>query len=213
MTDQKTKLTLADAAVVAGKSTNTLNRAKNSGKISVEKIEKIAYYDVSELSRVYPKTFDLSRLEKDNDNKKSQENVDSKNNPKNSVEFQLLEEKINSKEKEIEFLGKQLVREREILDREREINDDMKEALRKSQNHETYLLEYQEKKEGQGDDFKVVLKPMQDEIDNLTKLADENKKEKADLIKANRVYAWVAFLVLASLGIFAFVQSDIIQFN
>ena len=102
MTPNKTKLTLADAATVAGKSTNTLNRAKNSGKISVEIIDKVAYYDVSELARVYPKTFDFNRLEKDNDNETPTDKVASRSSSDISADIKILEEKLNSANKLLE---------------------------------------------------------------------------------------------------------------
>ena len=165
----ETKLKLAEAAKIAGISTNTLNRAKQSGKVSVEKVDNISYYDVSELARVYSKTFNVNQITTRNNELQSNTKVLP---PQKNIDLLVLEEKLNSREQEIKSLEKQ-------LEREREISDDMKEALKKAQSHETRLLEYQ--KEGQGNNIQEVLKPIHKQIKNLEKAA--NAKAEAEALE------------------------------
>lgn len=209
----KTKLTLADAAVVAGKSTNTLNRAKNSGKISVEIIDKVAYYDVAELARVYPKTFDFNRLDKSESNS----NSPSLNRPEtksvSSAEIKILEERLNSANKLIEKDKEERIRERNQLE---DRITKLETALEKSQNHETRLIEYQKSKEGEGTNFEQILKPIQDEISNLKKTSEEDRAKMSDLGKANMMYKFTGVvLTMMAIGttIYVMIEKGIIQLN
>jgi len=200
-----------------------VRRELKERKASTSKSKNKIVVDLSELLRIYaPEELNFDILTGKSIKQEENESSSTQSVMVNSESGgeQVLKEKINSKEKEIELLGKQ-------LEREREINDDLKEALQKSQNHETRLLEYRKTEEGAGKELLQALKPIQDEISQLKSASEIEKtksedlvtentdlaKQKNDLKKANKVYAGLAFIVVVGVGIFAQMQSRIIQIN
>lgn len=212
MADTNTKLKLAEAAKVAGVSTNTINRAKKSGKVSVEIEDGVAHYEPSELARVFPKTFKYERLKSSNDDKTSPSDFDKNiNTEKEKVSVKVLETKLAAAE---EMLTKEKdERKREIENYEERI-DDLKTILKEAQSNETRLIEYNKDKEGQGDKIKQIIEPLREELSNLKTISESDKNKVKDLKKANRFQKlFIAFLVIFGVVVFAMWQLDIIPLN
>lgn len=211
MADTNTKLKLAEAAKVAGVSTNTINRAKKSGKVSVEMEDGVAHYEPSELARVFPKTFKYERLKSSNDDKASSDLDKNSISEKEKVNVKVLEAKLSAAQ---EMLTKEKdERKREIEIYEERI-DDLKTILKEAQSNETRLIEYNKNKEGQGDKVEQMIKPLKDELSDLKKVSESDKEKVKDLKNANTFHKFIlAFLIIITVASFALWKFDIISLN
>lgn len=206
------KVSITKAASLAGVSRTTLYTDMESGKLSFNKTGKNKRnIDVSELERVY------GSLKIDDDKKvsstdKAEQKLTKKEDQTTGalIELAVLREKV-------ELLENERRRERDQL---QERIESLEKSISKAEVEKTYLLEYQKNKEGEGTNFDVILKPIQDEILQLKTSSEIEKtkseelaKEKNDLKKANQVYAGLAFIIVVGVSLFALVQNGIIQLN
>lgn len=203
------KYTLGEVAKITGKSSQTINRHKNKGKISHELIDGTAYYEASELMRVYGNNINFDAVTKNSANSNSISPETKTITVAASSQIQVLEEKIVAqqiefKDTRIRLLGDQL------KSKESEI-ENLRDTLKRSQ-EATLLLKDLSKRE-EGDKLQQVLKPIQDEISQLKAASEIDKAKSNDLAKASKVYAGMALISVVGAIIFALVQSGIIQIN
>lgn len=198
-------------------STQSVRRELKERKATTQKSKNKIVVDLSELLRVYqPDELDFDLLTGKVRKQEANSNVAvisalSENTV--SANVRVLEERINSKDKEIELLEKQ-------LDREREINDDIKEALQKSQSHETKLLEFKKTEAGQGEEWQAAITELKDKVANQEKASHEKfevmVKEKSDVEKANRVYKFTGIIFVCAaiaVTIYVLIEQGVIQLN
>jgi len=206
------KVSITKAATLAGVSRTTLYTDMDNGKLSYNKTGKNRRnIDVSELERVYG-SLKVEGTKKVSTSDKPEQKLTKKDEQPSGglIELAVLREKV-------ELLESERRRERDQL---QDRIESLENSMRKAETEKTYLLEYQKNKEGEGTNFDAVLKPIQDEISQLKSASEIEKtkseelaKEKSDLKKANMVYAGLAFVIVVGVGIFALMQSGIIQIN
>jgi len=212
------KYTLGEAALITGKTSQTINRHKLKGKLSCEMIEKVAHYEASELLRVYGNDINFDIVNVQNENRKSAPVVQSAKDGEAPLKVQVLEEKLNSANKQIEILSEERRRERDQL---QERIDHLETTVSKTQeNQKTLLLENQKTKEGQGDEWQTAISELKDQVANQEKASHEKfevmVKEKTDIEKANKIFKLTAIIfigVAIAVTIYALIEQGIIQLN
>ena len=196
----KTIFTVSEIAKakITGQTTQTVRRDLKRKKASTTVKNRTICVELSELIRIYePDELDFNILRGDgriiSDNNKNviappttrnKENV-------NSTKIEVLEEKLNSKNKQIEMLEKQ-------LDREQDITEDIKDALKISQETQsktTLMLDHYTKNT-QNNDLVTSISELENRLNvKEKKMEDENR----DLQKANRVYTIVFILIIIAI--------------
>lgn len=212
----KTKFTVSEIkdARIGISSQQTIRRELKSRGATLETEGKSFIVDASELARIYTTDeLDFNKLQGEAKTASNENSEEKKSTlPKsNSESVLVLEEKIKAKEGEIELLKEQ-------VSREREINEDLKETLRTSQENQSKTLDNQkliEDRTKEGSNIEVALSGLRTELSEELKGAITNvNKEKADLKKANIFYMVViASLIVIAVVTFALWQSDIIPLN
>ncbi len=204
-------LTLGKAAKEVGKSKTALSNAIKAGRLSATKKETGAYeIDPAELFRVYPpkrssETVKLTTLDP------VKKTVDGLSERVLSAQLTGQASVLEEKEKQIRTLESEV--------------DHLRESLKLSQeghNNATRLLE--DKRGDKNEHWQRAIAKLENQIsekeiitnEKLETIGTENSelaKQKKDLKKANKVYAGLAFIIVVGVGIFALMQSGIIQIN
>lgn len=212
----KTKFTVSEIkeARIGISSQQTIRRELKSRGATLETEGKSFIVDASELARIYTTDeLDFNKLQGEAKTASNENTKEKKSTPpkSNSESVLVLEEKIKAKEGEIELLKEQ-------VSREREINEDLKESLRTSQENQSKTLDNQkliEDRTKEGSNIEVALSGLRTELSEELKGAITNvNKEKEDLKKANIFYmVVVAFLIIIGVAAFTTVQLGIITIN
>lgn len=168
--------------------------------------------ELSELLRIYePHELDFTVLSgEDNDNAQTErrqavvtKNISSENN--SATKIQVLEEKLNSTDKQIVMLESQVTREREIV-------EDLKDALQKSQENQskTTLLLTHYTQQGENERSNVV-KSLEERITAQQHVINENNSLRK-VLTVFRVGS-VTLGVLALLGVALYSQNILVFFK
>lgn len=179
------KITVREAAILAGKSRETINNATKDGTLSFTKNHRgIKVIDVAELERVYPLEKKIEDLEKQNTVRPSKLSSDS--DSQEWIErYKLLEARLELSEKERSILETERNRERKQFESQIE---NLQESLKTSQQTAqkiTYLLE-DKNRDNKESNWEKSVKALGQRITNQEKVAQEEKIRSQKILKQNR---------------------------
>ena len=183
------KVTVRKAALLTGKSRETINSATKDGTISYTlNARKHKVIDVAELQRVYPLVRSVEEIEQ-SDTVKFRQNRTASSQLALDKDFAILKERLASLNREKEMLNEERIRERRQLESEIE---NLRTGLTKSQEQQskTMLLltdqrEYEEKRRRLQTEQEQKLKALEDRVKELQaqnrKLFQHGKEQKRQL--------------------------------
>lgn len=203
-------------AKITGKTTQTVRRDLKKRQASTQVNNRAICVELSELLRIYePHELDFTALRGEgNDNTQTEsrqavvtKNIADENNNKNdsATKIQVLEEKLNSTDKQIVMLENQVTREREIV-------EDLKDALQRSQETQskTTLLLTHYTQQGENEISNVV-KTLEARLAAQQHVVSENNA----LRKILTVFKTgsIAFIILGLLGVGLYSQNVLAFFK
>ena len=216
------KVTVRIAAELTGKSRETINNATKDGTLSYTKNGRNhKVIDVSELERIYPLVKTMDEVEKKSTVKKSQapSETDSQEWRSRYVEAKT---QLEASESKIQLMEKYNTKERSLFEDQIENLQTSLKLAQEGHNNATRLLE--DKRGDKDEHWQTAFAKLEEQVSNKEIIANDKlelistknaelAKQKSDLKKANMVYAGLAFIIVVGVGIFALMQSGIIQIN
>ena len=174
------KVTVRKAALLTGKSRETINNATKDGTLSYSHNSRNhKVIDIAELERVYPLVNTLSDIDK---NEKVKSGQVASETDSQEWRSRYIEEKSRavSAEEKIELIEKHARSERQLLEDQ---VDNLKDSLKMAQeghNRATILLEDKSKQGGNDSEWKNTLAKLEERIANQEKSAIEKAEKEAE---------------------------------
>ena len=174
------KVTVRKAALLTGKSRETINNATKDGTLSYSHNSRNhKVIDIAELERVYPLVNTLSDIDK---NEKVKSGQVASETDSQEWRSRYIEEKSRavSAEEKIELIEKHARSERQLLEDQ---VDNLKDSLKMAQeghNRATILLEDKSKQGGNDSEWKNTLAKLEERIANQEKTAIEKAEKEAE---------------------------------
>ena len=178
------KVSVSKAALLTGKSKETINLATNSGKISYtlnQSGHKVI--DIAELERVYPLVKSMDEIEESGKVSNSQPDTNSDASDKDA-QIALLRLKLESAQMLNETLTSERQRERNQLENEIE---NLRSSLEKSQDqHSKAMLLITDQSSSKNDDLEMTMRALENRISNQEAVTEEQKKRELRIRKKYR---------------------------
>lgn len=177
------KYTVIEAAKIAGISRQTIYRHIDKKPISTEKDDEgNIFIDASELLRIYGDKLNFDVTKTKADNKENNEKLQTVTSNNSTDGIRIIEERLNSANKQIEMLETQMQREREML--EDQIGT-LRSALEKSQETQSKtvtLLEDKTSKNEKSAEWQSTLKALEERISNQ-EIGHKEQEQKAEKMR------------------------------
>lgn len=177
------KYTVIEAAKIAGISRQTIYRHIDKKPISTEKDDEgNIFIDASELLRIYGDKLNFDVTKTKADNKENNEKLQTVTSSNSTDGIRIIEERLNSANKQIEMLETQMQREREML--EDQIGT-LRSALEKSQDTQSKtvtLLEDKTSKNEKSAEWQSTLKALEERISNQ-EIGHKEQEQKAEKMR------------------------------